>query len=88
MGDGAGEEIAHLLRGEMPVQQSVTRDGDRGRLLRHDEHRRVGLLRQPERRTVACAERFVGDLELRERQHAPGADDLVAADQDRAVVQR
>src|SRR6266404_4840391 len=87
MRDGAGEEIAHLLRSEMPVQESVTRDRDRGRLFRHDEHCRVALLRQPERRAVAGAERLVGDLELGERQYAPGADDLVAANQDGAVVQ-
>src|SRR6267154_324223 len=77
MRDGAGEEIAHLLRGEMPVQESVTCDRDRGRLFRHDEHRRVTLLRQPERRAVAGAERLVGDLELGERQYAAGADELV-----------
>src|SRR6266545_7838232 len=78
MRDGAREEIAHLLRREVAVQEPMTRDRYRGGLFRHDEHGGIGLLRQPQRRAVAGAQRFVGDLELRERQHAPGADDLVA----------
>src|SRR5439155_7177513 len=44
MGDGGGEELAQLLRGELAVQQSVPRDGDRGRFVRQDEHRCFCLL--------------------------------------------
>src|SRR5258708_31531527 len=86
--DGTREQIANLRRREVAVQEPVTRDGDRRRLLRNDEHRGVGFLRQPERGAVPRAEGLVGDLELRERQYAAGADDLVAADEDGAVVQR
>src|ERR1051325_1289874 len=88
MRDGTGEQIAHLLRREMTIQEAVARDGDRGRLFRDDQHGRVRFFREPERRAMARAQRFVGDFELRERQHAPRPDDLIAADQDRAVVQR
>src|SRR2546430_1178644 len=42
----------------------------------------------PQRGAVAGAERLVGDLELGERQHAPRADDAIAAHQHGAVVQR
>src|SRR3989442_6965622 len=86
MRDGTREQIAHLLRRKVAVQQPVAGDGNRRRLLRDAEHGRIGLLRQPQRRAVARAERFVGDLELRERQHSAGADDLVAADQARAFL--
>src|SRR6266566_1916827 len=88
MRDGAGEQDAYLLWREVAIQQAVARDGDRRGLFRDDEHRRIGLFGEPERRAVTRAERFVGDLELRELQHAPRADDLIAADQDRAVGQR
>src|SRR5213075_3057058 len=76
MRDGTREQIAHLLRREMAVQQSVTGDGDRGGLFRHDQDGGVGLLRETDRGAVARPERLVGDLELRERQHAPCPDDL------------
>src|SRR2546427_5409083 len=45
-------------------------------------------LGQAERGPVARAERLVGDLELREREHAPRADDPVAAHQHGPVVER
>src|SRR2546426_6307720 len=41
----------------------------------HDQHRGIGFFREPQRGAVAGAERFVGDFELREGQHAPGTDD-------------
>src|SRR5258705_13934755 len=79
MRDGPGEQIADLWWGEVTVQETVTRDGNGGGLFRHDQHRRVGLLRQPQRGAVACPQRFVRHLELGQWQHAPGPDDLVAA---------
>src|SRR6267143_2657867 len=69
--DGAGEQIAYLLRREVAIQQAVAGDGDRRGLFRHDQHRRIGLLRQSQRRAVAGAEGFVGDLELREAARTP-----------------
>src|SRR3954467_2053988 len=88
MRDGTREQIADLLRREMAVQQSVTRDGDRGGFFRHDQDRGVCLFRQAERGAVARAERLVGHFELCERQHAAGSDDLIAPDENGAVVQR
>src|SRR5438309_12095379 len=88
MRNGAGEKVAHLLRGEVAVQEAMAGDGDRGRLFGDDEYRRIGLLRQAQRGAVPRPERFVGDLELREWEYAARADDLIAANQDRAIVQR
>src|SRR5437667_12043749 len=73
--DGAGEQIADLLRREVAIQEAVAGDGDRRGFLRDDQHRRIGLFRQSQRRAVAGAEGFVGDFELGERQHAPRAAD-------------
>src|SRR5262245_19141063 len=88
MSDGTGEQVAHLLWNEMAVQQAVARDGDGRGLFRHDQDRRIGFLRQSQRRPMARAERLVGHLELRQRQHAARADDLIAPNQYRAVVER
>jgi len=88
VGDHPGEEIAHLLRREVAIQQPVTGNGNRGRLLGHDQHRRIGLFRQAQRGAVPRPERLVAHLELREGQDAPGADDLIAAHQHGAIVQR
>src|SRR6266496_1042306 len=88
MRDDAREKIAHLLRREMAIEEAVARDRNRRGLFRNDEDRRVGLLRQTERRAMPRAKRFVGNLELREREYAPRADDLVSANQDRAVMER
>src|SRR5260221_9245400 len=81
VGDDAGEEVAHLLRREVAIEQTVTRDGNRRRLLRHDQHCGVGLLREAQRGAVPGAEGLVAHLELCERQDTARADDLVAADQ-------
>src|SRR5206468_1110262 len=64
--DRPGQEITHLGRGEMAVQQPVARHGDRGGFFRYHEHRGIGLFGQTERRAVARAERLIGHLELRE----------------------
>src|SRR5437016_14155516 len=66
--DGTGEQIANLRRCEVAVQEPVTRDGDRRRLLRDDEHRRGGFRRQTERGAGARAEARVGGEALAERK--------------------
>src|SRR5213596_2594521 len=88
MRDGTREQIAHLLGRELAVQQSVTGDGDRRGLFRHDQDGVAGVLREADRGAVARSERFDGELELRERQHAPYIDDLVQGHDDRGGWQR
>src|SRR6266480_5771034 len=70
MRDDAGEKVTDLLGREMAIKEAMARDRNRRCLLRHDEHGRVGLFREPQGGAMARAERLVGDFELRERQHA------------------
>ena len=79
----ARDELAHLLRRDVAPEPSVRRDGDRRRLLGHDDDERVGLFAQAERGAVPRAERAIDERRLRERQDASRADDRVAANQTR-----
>src|SRR4051812_42684003 len=49
----ASEHVPKLRRGQVAPESSLHRRRNGGRLLRHDEHERVGLLAEAQRRSVS-----------------------------------
>ena len=82
--DGAGE----LPLVEVADDPGALDEADLAVLLRHDHDDRVGLLGDAERGTMARPEALGVDRRLGQRQEGARREDRLAADDDRAVVER
>ena len=60
--------MGQLIAVQMTMNAPVLRNRDRSRLLTYHNNQRIALLREPDRRTVTCAELRREAAVLRQRQ--------------------